>query len=171
MHKTNILQFWCFRKSLSWLQTWHLAPHSLLGFSCNFRLQPNCTFENNASHLWGAGAARWEMLLSLHLVAKASTSPSRAAFPFVLLSFQNVYAWPPKNRKRSIYLVFRSKQSTAVTCWGCRPSMTMKKATWEVRLRFNTENPQDPRWADCLCQWATEMLMGNKEVLLPSGRK
>lgn len=71
--------------------------------------------------------------------------PPVLPFRFALLSFQNVYSWPPKNRKRSIYLVFRSKQSTAIPCWGSRPSITMKKAIWEVRLRFNAENPQDPQ--------------------------
>ena len=56
MQKTNILQFWCFKNSLSWLQTWNLATHSLPGFNCNFRLQSNSTFENNASHLPGVDA-------------------------------------------------------------------------------------------------------------------
>ena len=61
------------------------------------------------------------MLFSLCFVPKASACPYRAPFPFVLFSFQNAYSRPLKNKKRSIYLIFRSKQSTAIACWGSRP--------------------------------------------------
>lgn len=172
MHKNNVLQFWCFRKSFSWLQTWHLATHSLPGFNCNFKLKSNCTFEKNTSHLQGWSSGRQEVLLSSRLVPKASACPSHVSFPFVLFSFQNTYSWP-REEQEEIYIFNVQEQVVHNHCLLGIKTLPYRRPRQcgAKQLGFNTENPQERWWARCLCRWAADVLMGNEEVLLPSGRE